>query len=103
MGRLEQNFDEAMMNIYRRAKSEFNYTPSIFFDMLIKHRGVETAKRLIHAKKVSDGYTKLYELGGLHLTVEAMIHDNSKWHRLFSIQELAICKARLTEYHYFNK
>jgi len=99
---LERQFDEAMMGIYHRAKSECNYTPSIFFDMLTRLRGVETAKRLINASSVSDGYTKLFELGRLNLTVEAVIHDEVKWHPLFSDAELAICKDRLTEYGYLN-
>lgn len=102
MSLLEIQFDEAMMDIYRRAKSECGYTPSIFFNMLTKLRGVQTAKRLINASKVSDGYTALFELERLDLTVEAVIHDQPKWHELFTEEELAICKNRLTQYHYFR-
>lgn len=95
-------FDEAMLYIYHIAKVECDYTPSHFFQMLTRLRGVKTAKTLINSAKVSDGYTKLFELDRLDLTVEAEIHDNPKWHGLFTDEELAICKNRLIAYHYFK-
>jgi hypothetical protein len=36
------------------------------------------------------------------LTVEAVIHDNQKWHRLFTQEDLAICARRLREYRYLE-
>jgi hypothetical protein len=39
---------------------------------------------------------------GLDLTVEALIHDNSQWHPLFTSDELAICERRLSAYEYFK-
>jgi len=100
---LEKQFDEVMMDIYRRAKTECNYTPSIFFRMLSDKRGVATAKQLINASSVSEGYTRLFKLGRLDLTVEAVIFDTLKWHELFTNSEIAKCKARLTDYNYFKK
>jgi hypothetical protein len=32
--------------------------------------------------------------------MEAMIHDNPKWHPLFRQQELATCAARLEQHNY---
>ena len=46
MGRLEDEFDEAMMNVYRTAKEECDYIASYFRNMLHEHGGVETAHRL---------------------------------------------------------
>lgn len=43
--------------------------------MLHEHGGLQTARILIHAATVSEGYTALWERG-LDLTVEALIHDN---------------------------
>jgi hypothetical protein len=102
MTNLERAFDEAMMEIYRRAKLECNYTPSVFHNMLSKYRGVKTAKQLINSRKVSDGYTRLYELGRLDLTVEAVIYDAPKWYKLFEEEEIIICKKRLNDYRYFE-
>jgi len=43
------------------------------------------------------------ERGRLDLTVEAVIHDNQKWHRLFTQEDLAICARRLREYRLSDK
>ncbi|MFT0859455.1 hypothetical protein [Ancylobacter sp. G4_0304] len=100
MDRLEKQFDEEMMSIYRRAKSEARYTAIIFFDMLNRNGGLATAKYLINSPKVSDGYTALYERGCLHLTVEAVVIENTQWHRLFTPEELEKARKRLVAYQY---
>lgn len=97
---LEKDFDKAMMKIYHRAKSEANYTASLFLNMLSEHGGVETAHRLIHRPAPSDGYTALWERKRLDLTVEAVICDDARWHSLFVNETLEIAKSRLEEYGY---
>jgi hypothetical protein len=97
---LIDEFDQAMHGIYQRALSEVGYKASIFLNMLFAHRGVETARRLIHSARVSDGYTALWERKRLDLTVEALICDDEKWHSLFSSEEIAICRKRLRQYGY---
>jgi hypothetical protein len=102
VSKLETEFDAAMMEIYVRAKAEANYVATIFHRMLMERRGLATAKQLINAAAVSDGYTALWERGRLDLTVEALVHDDSKWHPLFDADELNRAKRRLSEYHYFD-
>lgn len=97
---LTAQFDEAMLRIYQRALSEVNYNARRFLQMLDDHRGVETARILLHSHTVSEGYTALWERGRLDLTVEAVILDHAKWHSLFTEDELAICAKRLQEYGY---
>lgn len=97
---LTNEFDEAMHGIYHRAHAETGYKASIFLNMLFAHRGLETARRLIHSPHISAGYTALWERKRLDLTVEALIHDNEKWHPLFTPEELAICRKRLRQYEY---
>ena len=97
---LEIEFHEAMLDIYRRAKSEAKYNAQRFLQMVIDHGGIEAARMLIHADTVSDGYTALWERGRLDLTVEAMILGSEQFHPLFTKDELAICSRRLTEYGY---
>ena len=94
---LEQLFDEAMFDIYRRAHDEAHYNATRFLQMLHDHRGLRTAQILLHAANVSDGYTALWELGRLDLTVEALILD-SQWDELFSDEERQISRDRLEEY-----
>ena len=95
---LELEFHEAMLNIYRKAKSEAKYNAVRFLQMVTDHGGLETAHILINSDTVSEGYTALWERGRLDLTVEAMILDNEKYHSLFSEEELAICAKRLKQY-----
>ena len=96
---LENQFDTAMMNIYKKAKSEANYNATRFLHMLTEHRGVATAKLLLHSTTVSDGYTALWERSRLDLTVEALVL-NPKWRELFNEVEIKIAEKRLKEYGY---
>ena len=96
---LERAFDAAMMDIYRRALSEAGYKATRFLQMLHEHRGIETARILLHAETVSEGYTSLWERHRLDLTVEAMIlHE--EWYDLFTTAEREIARRRLLEYGY---
>ena len=96
---LEARFDAAMMNIYRRALSECGYRATRFLQMLYDHRGLATARILLHASNVSDGYVALWEHKRLDLTVEALILG-SEWRPLFSDQEMKIARKRLADYGY---
>jgi hypothetical protein len=97
---LAKQFDAAMFEIYRRAKSEVGYSATVFLRMLSDRGGLATAKYLINAPKPSDGYTHLYSLGRLDLTVEAMIVEEPKWHGLFVNEELEKARVRFKSYGY---
>lgn len=99
----EADFDAAMLEIYQRALKEAGYKASRFLDMLHEHRGLQTARILIHSTRVSQGYTELWERDRLDLTVEALIHDNPRWQSLFTQEELAICRKRLIDYRYISQ
>ncbi len=99
---LEAQFGRAMMDIYVRAKTEAKYTASIFHRMLCDRGGLQTAKALINSKLPSDGYTALWELRRLDLTVEALVQDNPHWHPLFTDEELERARKRLEDYNYIH-
>ena len=98
---VERRFGEAMLAIYREAKG-IGYTPSLFHRMLHEKGALQTARQLINASQPSDGYTRLWELKRLDLSVEAVVHDNTEWHVLFTHDELQRCRKRLTDYGYFE-
>jgi hypothetical protein len=100
---IENQFDTAIMEIYRRALTETGYNATRFHRMLTEYRGIETARILLHAKYVSDGYTALWERGRLDLTVEALIVEDPEFHALFTDEELAVCRQRLKDYQYSPK
>jgi hypothetical protein len=99
---LEYRFDQSMMSIYQRAKTEANYNAARYLQMLHDHRGLETAKILLHSATVSDGYTALWERGRLDLTVEALILE-PLWNVFFSDDERKIASARLQQYGFTKK
>ena len=88
------DFDQAMMQIYVQAKEQEGYTATRFHQMLTKHRGVETARRLL--PQMSDGFTELWRRKRLDLTVEALVVQ-SKWDELFSDEERQIALSRLRD------
>ena len=94
------DFENAMHDIYKRAKSEANYTASEFLNMLFKHGGLGTAKQLINSPKESLGYENLSERRRLDLSVEAVVVENAKWHFLFEPEEIQKARKRLRAYEY---
>lgn len=102
MADTKADFDIAMFEIYRRAKAEAGYSANLFLNMLTSRGGWATAKSLINAAKPSDGYTALYELGRLDLTVEAVVVESPRWRALFTEEELRRATRRLEGYGYKN-
>ena len=92
-------FHDAMAEIYTHAKTECNYNATRFLQMLSEQGGLVTAKTLLRAPQVSDGYTALWELGRLDLSVEAYVL-RPEFRTLFTTEELEIAKTRLDEYGY---
>lgn len=70
---VEQQFHEAMIEVYRRAKSECGYNATRFYLMVEKHGGVETAHRLLAGEGASDGLTELWRQGRLDISVERQV------------------------------
>lgn len=99
MGNLEAQFTEEMVNIYRRALDECRYQPSYFLQMVHDKGGRQTALDLITSSKPSDGFTKLWALRRLDLTVEALVLQEP-WKALFSDDVLAVARRRLKQHGY---
>ena len=99
---LEARFDEAMMEVYRRALNECGYKATRFLHMLHAHRGPETARLLLHAANVSEGYIALWDRKRLDLTVEALILAD-EWFPLFDEEERDLARKRLADYGYVAK
>src|SRR4051794_19137514 len=65
-------FDRAMLRLYEDAR-DAGYNATYFLRMLNELGGVATAKRLINANAPSEGFTKLWEMKRLDLSVEALV------------------------------
>ncbi len=97
MNELEQRFHRTMLELYEKARDEADYNATRFLSMLSEIGGLETARVLLHASSVSDGYVELWKRGRLDLAVEAVIL-RPEWDALFSVEERLIAQKRLRKY-----
>lgn len=101
METLESKFGEAMEEIYQLAKQECHYSARRYLAMLRRRGGLETAKRLLHSKNISQGYSVLRDAGRLDLTVEALV-TKPEYSALFTAEEKHIASERLKMYKMNN-
>ncbi|MCK4375611.1 MAG: hypothetical protein KAX19_09790 [Candidatus Brocadiae bacterium] len=101
METLEEQFHKAMIAVYERARDECGYNATRFLQMVMDLGGLEAAKRLLDSDKVSSGLTKLWELGRLDISMEALVID-PKWQGLFTEEEVATARQRLEDCRYFE-
>jgi hypothetical protein len=99
---LEAEFTQALEGTIEAAKAR-GYIPTYFMQMLSEHGGVETAKRLLAKTEPQTGLFELWKLDLLHESMEAVIWDNLKYHRLFTPAELDEAHRRLEELNYFKE
>ncbi|WP_160051341.1 DUF262 domain-containing protein [Nocardiopsis sp. FR26] len=88
-----------MLRIYERARDEADYTAASFLGMITDLGPLGTARKLLNAPAVSDGFANLWERGRLDLTVEALVL-RPDFSPLFTDQELARARARLEQFGY---
>lgn len=96
---LIKHFHKAMLTIYDESKA-IGYTPSKFRQMVANEGGLNTAKKLINSKQLSDGFAELAHLNRLDLTVEALVLKKEN-RILFTESELEIARERLTQLGFF--
>lgn len=100
-------------DILKKAKPP--YHPNEFRRMLNEHKAVATVKKLLASNKDIKDYKGLYRLWemanmdkvkipyALNCSAEAIVYNNKKYRKLFTAEEINICKERLTELDYFKK
>ncbi len=94
---VSRQFDRDMKSIYERARSEAGYNATYFLSMLAEHGGVATARKLVAAQTVSDGFTSLWQRQRLDLTVEALVL-RPEYAELFTDDALDTARQRLHDY-----
>ncbi len=96
---IKARFNEEMISIYWKAKTECNYNATRFLQMVSEQGGLEAAKSLLHADGYSDGLVALWERDRLDITMEALVLQKP-WSSLFSKEELDVARKRLNELGY---
>ena len=98
---LEKEFHIKMVKIYKDA-AKLGYRANRFLNMVYELGGVETAKKLLSTEEyIQEGIIKLWELGRLDLSVEALVL-RPRYKALFTDQELKTAEKRLKELGYKN-
>lgn len=95
---LEGQFHILMRSSYETARKECGYNATQFKKMLEDKGGVETAKTLLKAPKVSDGFVELFLRKRLDLTLEAQLLENPQFWPLFTESEIDTARRWLKEY-----
>src|SRR5688500_9495336 len=92
-------FTEEMWWLYRESLKRFGYNASYFREMLEERGPISTARHLAGSPGHHEGLTKLYELGALDLSVEALI-QRRPWRELFDERTLAAARKKLLDLNY---
>jgi hypothetical protein len=88
------DFHHAMIDSYKRAKSECGYNAARFLSMIGQHGAEKTARMLLASQDTASGFTELFMLKRLDLSLECMVLQ-PRWRYLFSERELETARRRL--------
>ncbi len=94
MKSLEDDFHQAMIDIYEVADSECNYRAKAFLSMVVEMGGLQTAKKLLSTTDIQSGLHELFDCGRIDLTVEALVTEGD-YRDLFEREELIEAERRL--------
>lgn len=89
--------DDAMREVYVRAKNEAGYNATDYLQMLSQQGGLGTAKRLLASNKLPSGFVALWERRRLDLTVENVVL-RPEFAEFFTDEELEVARNRLRDY-----
>ena len=96
----ESDFHHAMMGVYENAR-QHEYFATYFKGMLDRHGGLETARRLLAKQEIQAGLMKLWELGLLDRSMEALVVQD-RFAQLFTRTEIEEARRRLVELGHFD-
>jgi len=96
MSDLERRFHDAMVDIYRRARSDCYYHASRFVQMVGEIGGLETARRLLSTDEMQSGLYELWRCGKPEISVEYLVLQ-PEWQDLFTEEHRARARARLKQ------
>lgn len=99
MSPLEKEFDAAVRNQITTILKTTSYRPTYYMEMVHRHGAYQAAINLVRAAQPAAGFTKLYEMGRLDLSVEALVID-PRFTDLFSTEDRNRAMARLKKYGY---
>ncbi len=98
MDDLEKAFDQEMRDSYYQA-ARLGYRSTYFLRVVQEHGGLETAHRLLGTDAPSEGLARMWELGRLDMSLEAIVLK-PEYRPLFDEEERRIARERLAAMEY---
>jgi len=100
MEKLKKRFNYELLKQCKEAELKLGYKAEKIRTMFYEHGGVETCRRLIKYNNARSDFISLWDLPGrrLDLTMEALIFDNQKFHKLFPVDGLSWVNCFTIEY-----
>lgn len=95
MQRTEAEFEMAIHDMCREARL-IGYNPVRFQQMLAEQGALATGHQLLTSKRFHDGFTRLWHLNRLDISVECVVL-NPTFRTLFSTEELGEVRRHLRE------
>lgn len=95
----------SLRNAFLRATREcqgIGYNPARFLQVLSEHGPVATAIQLVMAKDYHEGFTRLWELSRLDLSIEAIILQEP-YRSLFQSEVLARAQRKLQDVGFLDR
>jgi hypothetical protein len=99
---LESEFERALRGTYEAARKR-GYVATYFLQMLQDYGAIGMTKRLLAKSEPQTGLFELWKLNLLNESMEAVIWDNSRFHPLFTLDEIGEARHRLEALGYFEK
>ena len=96
---LADEFQQEALETCRILSRQYHYNPTIFLRMIQESGAVGAAQRLLRTTDVQYGFSKLWELDKLEMSIEAMALK-AKYGSLFTPEELATARKRLDKVDY---
>src|SRR4030095_13821809 len=98
MSNLDASFHQAMLDSYHQL-AELGYRATYFLRMVQELGGVQAVPQLINQEGVSEGFTRLWEMGRLDLSAEAFVLK-PEYRKLFTDKERQRARQRLADMSY---
>lgn len=99
---LSRKYTEFLLELCDRIVEETNgkYDPWRFRQMVAGYGGAWTTFRLLTKKESNLGFTKLWALDRLDLTMEAQLVEHEEFHPLFTPGMIEACRRILEDHDY---
>ena len=91
---VEEEFEQAVQELNARSIRELGRRDVRFEQMLARHGGLETARRLLDDPKIHKGLVRLSMIGRVDLSVEWLVVERP-WPGLFSDERIATAERRV--------